>query len=444
MKEKNAFLSLSHAEKLSALLYFLLLFLLPTQLGKHFWPDYSLISGFQVDYLSPTLYLTDILILLLVLSVFRNQKAMGISHLLPYLLALLTLALTILPAVSSGSGLYGFVKVSEMMFFGWYTARMMRSLSHRIIAAWVMLVAVILQSFIALGQIVAKGYIGGLLYYLGERAITSTTPGAAVTSINGEIILRSYGTFSHPNVLAGFLLIGLTFVLLMKEAFRGVIGTICFLVGILFGTLGLFATLSRVSIVLWLLVVGLFLLPHLKRLLSLTLPYRILLGGGLFLLAMLFVLNPLTSNVLGRLSGTSALEESFVVRSDLNTIAVDIIRQNPLLGVGLGNFYFTSITYKDPSDPLYFAIQPVHNIFLLITAEMGFVGLLMFLYLLFLAFLKSNGKGKILLGLLLVLGLTDHYFLTLQQGQLLFAFILGYCFSGVQKLNKSSHEIIPS
>src|SRR5438105_4334390 len=48
--------------KKSAGFIFLLLFLLPTQLGKHFWPEFSFVQGLRIDYLSPTLYVTDMLV----------------------------------------------------------------------------------------------------------------------------------------------------------------------------------------------------------------------------------------------------------------------------------------------------------------------------------------------------------------------------------------------
>ena len=50
---------------------FLFLFLLPTQLGKHFFLPFSYILGVRVDYLAPTVYLTDIIILLLVVINYR-------------------------------------------------------------------------------------------------------------------------------------------------------------------------------------------------------------------------------------------------------------------------------------------------------------------------------------------------------------------------------------
>jgi O-antigen ligase len=103
--------------------------------------------------------------------------------------------------------------------------------------------------------------------------------------------------------------------------------------------------------------------------------------------------------------------------------------QNPLLGVGVNNFYNNINLFKDN----VFLIQPVHNIFLLILSETGIIGLVGFLFILlksFLSILKKQNK-YLLFSLLAIifLGMFDHYFLTLQQGQLMLAFIIGASFS---------------
>src|SRR5258708_7366824 len=64
-KEKSAFWLLNPASKIESLLLCLFFLLLPTQLGKHFWPDFSIVSGIRIDYLSPTVYITDVFLILL-------------------------------------------------------------------------------------------------------------------------------------------------------------------------------------------------------------------------------------------------------------------------------------------------------------------------------------------------------------------------------------------
>src|SRR5476651_2543095 len=73
---KTEFWSLN-PNKLSLLFFYLLILFLPTQLGKHFWPNFSFVYGIRVDYLSPTIYISDILfVLLFFLSIFSLRKAL--------------------------------------------------------------------------------------------------------------------------------------------------------------------------------------------------------------------------------------------------------------------------------------------------------------------------------------------------------------------------------
>src|SRR5438045_3032019 len=51
------------AQRQSNVFFLLFLFFLPTQFGKHFWPTYTIVSGLRIDYLSPTIYASDIILL---------------------------------------------------------------------------------------------------------------------------------------------------------------------------------------------------------------------------------------------------------------------------------------------------------------------------------------------------------------------------------------------
>src|SRR5258708_34693956 len=67
--------------KFERLIFSLLILLLPTQFGKHFWPDFTIVSGIRIDYLSPTVYVTDLLLLLLIIFfLLRKIKKFRIKH----------------------------------------------------------------------------------------------------------------------------------------------------------------------------------------------------------------------------------------------------------------------------------------------------------------------------------------------------------------------------
>ena len=129
--------------------------------------------------------------------------------------------------------------------------------------------------------------------------------------------------------------------------------------------------------------------------------------------------------------------ESLELRQELNKVAIKMIKKYPLTGVGLNNFIPSLTQFKKGLS--YQELQPVHNIYLLIGAESGLMGLGLFLWLIYLSYRKflqgnneitkqRNKKLSIILTAILLLGLFDHYFFTLQQTQLLFAVVMGMVF----------------
>lgn len=122
-------------------------------------------------------------------------------------------------------------------------------------------------------------------------------------------------------------------------------------------------------------------------------------------------------------------EESVVIRQELNVAAVKIWSGSPIFGVGLGNF-LVKLPQVIPTRTIYF-LQPVHNIYLLVLSEAGVIGLGFFLWLIYLGFKNILINKKFIIRspacrqaglsfiIVLLLGLVDHYSLTLQQGQLL-------------------------
>ena len=449
MKEKNASFLLNQKNKLETVLFYSLLLLLPTQLGKHFWPDFSFVKGIPVDYLSPTLYLTDIILLLLFAVWFLNRvrqrlqrvqfpakdkKIIPKSFLFYFFFCLYLISSSVFSDRPVGS-LYSVGKFVEMSFLVYYVSREIRV--QQVLSSLVVLcIGAIGESLLALGQFLNQGSIGGIFYFLGERSFTSSTPGIANVAINGELLMRPYGTFPHPNVLAGYLLIVLIMTLFLFRQFfhrwQQSIGVIV----LLLGTGSLLLTLSRVAIVVWFLVLAAgFIITQqrvfvwlkntsIRAVLSLC-----ILGGGIVVI--------LASPLGTRLMQTSFTEEALVQREILINSTIEISKATPLFGVGPGNFLPALATVQQPlSLGLY--MQPVHNILLLVFSELGLVGFsFFFIYLLqtYRRLLKWYHLGNsdqlfplilfLVLSAILFLGSFDHYWLTIQQGQLLFAFVLG-------------------
>jgi O-antigen ligase len=425
---------------IASVLFSLLILFLPSQFGKHFWPDFAIVSGIRVDYLSPTLYLTDILLLLLSVTWMithiphawkgvRQARKRGIGILsFPSLYVLFVGLLLLNVAFSSHpfNGMYQVVKFLEFSFLTFYISSTVKRVGQVRQIFFLLGIGVIVESGIAIFQFVKQGALGGPFYFLGERWFTGITPGIANASLNGELVLRSYGTFPHPNVLAGFLLIVMTFLLFSIPWRKKPAEKFVWVLALFFGSSALLLTMSRLAVILW---VALLTIVFLKQK-----GYRVvrsILAAGVILSLVLL------TTFGARFLQTTLAEEAVTLRIDLIRSSMALFFREPFMGIGLGNFLPLLATL--PLSPAsVFNLQPVHNIFILILVETGIIGFglcvwfLVRLYRRLFLLVKTSSEVRfayriflVLLTLLLILGSVDHYFLTLQQGQLLLALIIG-------------------
>lgn len=407
--------------KLHRQLFWLLILLLPVQLGRHFWFEWTQVLGLPIDYLSPTVYLTDFLVVAVLFfwwwDIKRRltiddlrlvfQKYWWVGAVLFYLL------ITSLLAQNSGVALYKFVKIIEFVLLGFYVARNNYPPSALRLP---LSLAVAYSSLIAIFQFVKQASLGGVFWWLGERNFNLITPGIAKAIISGRLILRPYATFPHPNVLAGFILVSL--MLIVTSDTSQVTRKIIKWVALISGGIAIILSFSRAVWLVGLIVGFLALLKHFGG------------GGkrkylrvGVVLLVLLIAIGVFFSFA-KNLSGKEALSQRF----SLAQIAIKMIKAHPLVGVGLNNFIPQLPNYWQQFGMTYW-LQPVHNIYLLVATEIGLVGLLIFLWLLILTFKKLLVANRwpliIALSVILVLGFFDHYWLTLQQSQLLLTIVLG-------------------
>lgn len=343
--------------KIQKIVFILLLIFLPSQLGFHFWPEWSYINGVRIDYFSPTLYFTDFLVLVIFLLELPRLKIKLSSIRLIGLISLMGfISLNIYFSFSPFVSFYKWLKIAELTFLAWFVAKNLRHSFKRPLIIVMLLIPIAYSCILAVWQFLSQGSVGGVWYWLGERAFNNSTPGIANAVINGQLVLRPYATFSHPNALAGFLLVAGSLVVLN--------------------------------------------IPHISRKIT----------AGVLALILLVVFLTLSRGSL--LSG-------WQLRQQLNNIAIQQFSNSPLVGTGLG----TSPLYGRNISNYAMLHQPIHNIYLLVLSETGVVGLIGLISLI--CYLWQRGKGRILLCLILALGFFDHYWLTLQQPQLLFALILG-------------------
>jgi O-antigen ligase len=328
--------------------------------------------------------------------------------------------ISILFSQNPSIGWYGLVKFFEYLFLAGSLAHFFTKRESEEIITRAFSLGILLESILTILQFFHQGSIGGIFYLLGERFFTTETPGIANASIHGQLILRPYGTFPHPNVLAGYLLIAMLFV--MHSWKRGIKNKLYMSIIFSTGTIALFMTLSRVAIIYWFIsffFICIFSIKRKKIIFSLLCS---------FFFIFIILLFPLLRY---RFFSISLGDESIQERILLTRATLEMIRSHPFFGVGLYN-YFNALPNILYSYNQFFIPQPVHNIFLLFGAETGLIGLGIAIGVFVLCYMKILKREMIVFPLLLitaltVLGMFDHYFLTIQQGQILFSFVISYC-----------------
>lgn len=231
-------------------------------------------------------------------------------------------------------------------------------------------------------QFINNGSIGGLFYLFGERSFRFSTPGIAP---------YPYSFFPHPNAFAGFLLVFGIFVLQYKNRFNK--KYFWTLVGII--------------------VINLILTNSLNVYLTVTI-----------LLVFVYARKKLIFTFLPILPAKLDLSSDFLPRFvshriELINTSIQMIKDNFWFGVGLNNFIPNLAKYSKTFLNAW-ELQPVHNIFLLVFSELGIFGFIVFCFILLLSLSAINYS----LFAVIITGLSDHYWLTLQQNMLLFTMVI--------------------
>jgi len=407
--------------RLEKFLNYLLVFLLPTQLALHFWPSSSFVFGIRVDYLSPTVYLTDILFFL-VFTIWakkaHKQIALFVNKHKRYIYLFIALALVnTVFSTSFFPSIVKWIKLLELIIFGYYVWARSDIFKSKTTLT-VLFYSLIFFSVIGISQFVLGKTLGGPMYVLGERSFNISTPGIALVEILGRSFMRAYSTFSHPNSFAGYLGVGLILLILnysRKELFKKLFGILIILLA--------FILTFSFSAVLGMSICILFLLIRCKKFINVK---SILIIPLMFLIISLTL--PFVSNIV--LLNKTDLPQNISQRLELSLGAGKIISQNFLMGGGLNTFVINASKIENQNYYLWM-LQPAHNIYLLIFSETGIFGMLV-AYLLIVTVIRksflSNKPVFLSIIFILVTGLFDHYWFTLQQNMFLLAFVFGKSF----------------
>ena len=291
-----------------------------------------------------------------------------------------------------------------------------------------LVVQILIQSVIAIGQIFNQRSLG--LSVIGEVELEPLWPGISIVLSEARLSLRAYGLSDHPNILGGSLAFSLLLIIawyIQKNKLRRA----AWVAIMILGSVALFLTYSRSAWLAFLAgsIATAFLLyrkklnKSLRRWLFITLTLSIALLPILwmnadFLAARLGLKN---SFRLLRTESTSLYQREVLFRA-----AAEVFIENSISGVGLGTMP-QAIQLNNPQ--FRFFSQPAHFALLDVAGEIGLLGAFFYAVILIGPWLRLGLNSRVVLSkdliatsavllAITVVGLFDYYPWLLAPGRL--------------------------
>ncbi len=376
---------------------------------------------------------------------------------------------------------------------------------------WLALGIGVMNSLIAIGQFILQHSLG--LVFLRESIISPNIVGVAKIVVHGQKFIRSYGLFPHPNILGGFLLFSvlLNFALMKGKFYLVNVsreaniltavgkvprGTYLYFI-LTIQLIALAFTFSKSAVLGLFLALFYLLAKNYENLKSILNKVKTpLLIAGIILISLFFLFRvDLNSFILRSVNDRIdqlQIYESVLSFRDIpfhpvnynivphgtkleNGTSVEQFRQL-FCGSGMGQ-YMLEIYRKFGYQLEWWQFQPIHNVFLLVFAELGLIGFLIFTAFILRLILGKNvqmshpekysnvprgtfeyhgasvehsiflrdGISMILLIKATLLGfvfimLFDHYLWDIQQGQLILWLISGILLGVIIRIKKSRNS----
>ncbi len=291
----------------------------------------------------------------------------------------------------------------------------------------------LVQSIIALQQLFQQKIVANKWFGIAEHL--TETLGTSVVEFMDQRFLRVYGLLPHPNILAGFLFLTIFSAIYLwidihsekkKEKWINFLNTnnikevIFILITLVLSTYALLATFSRSAVLA--LIISLFSVLLINIFKNKWIIVQIIIKYIVLFIVIFYSFNLYFPNlwnvrleITGRLEAQS-IEERVDSFSQINLQDT----QHTIFGQGLGmNTYFT---YNTNNLSNAYDAQPIHNIFILLFAEIGIIGVFILLSIVKKIIESASDidliSSSILLGFAII-GLFDHYIWTSYIGWLL-------------------------
>lgn len=437
----------------------ILVMVIPLNIVYHFNSTFAYVDGYFVNYLDFVVHIIDIAVVVILLWAIAFQKVYqhkrflivfglvvlmcGVHCLIFWDWVVVYFAVRLSMYVVAGVALY---MVGGKIFQNVQGAKTVRIRCGSRVVLLVLLLSAVVQSIIALLQFSLNHSLG--LKVLGESIVQVGAFNASSVYLPGGFHLRGYGTFPHPNILGGFLVISFSLifneVVMVAASMKMNVGQeknqkknqkkkrglykYMLILGLMMILAGIFVTWSRVA---WILAVfqGVFWIGLLLKRTGKNIKVYGLIVMFLLVLSLMWILlsNASTDKNLGAavrerlITQSRSGDVSVSERRELQVRAVEIMGKSPIIGTGMGRFI--SALAEDPvyTESGIRLMQPAHNVFLLIFSEVGLIGVVSIagFGLLLLCKEMRQVKSPLLFSLIVTLvfaGIFDHYLWSLPQG----------------------------
>lgn len=407
-------------KKTYKIFFYLFFAFLPFQVDVFLFGSEVYDSGFFNPYLSHFMYLSDVMLILGLVffglellfsraSVVFQKFSFGDKKIFYFLcLIFLSFLISLLFSVNLENSIFYMLRFCE--FFVVYLFVVNEVIDFKKVLI-VFCAVMFVEAIIGISQYVLQESLG--LRFFGEPVVNSNILGVAKVDFMNMKFLRSYGTFPHPNIFAGYLVFAIFSTI---QFFKNAPKISSFFISVFL--LALLLTFSRTGLMAFIVGVFIFLFFVLKKFNKRKLFVRafVIFAVAIFLL---FILKAFPLFI-DRIDSIDNL--SLQYRIIYLVIGFAMFFQNPF-GVGMGNFTDVmqnfSVLKLSPWE-----IQPVHNVFVLVLSELGIIGFVVFVsfivYLFIYSFKKKDPFFISVCFMILILGSFDHYLFTLYQGQALF------------------------
>ncbi len=438
---------------------FLSVFLLPWQ-TRWIYVSFPL-NGQEWEYGKLSVYAVEVFIALVMLLRGRPRlvgTSIRIARAAVVFLGALFISFAFAPALSLSSAAALHMIAGAMLLFLLLDERTdKRKVTEAFVAGC------ILPSLLAWYQILSGASPASA--WLGLASHDAQTAGASVIEYGTQRLLRGYGSFGHPNVFGGYLVIGLFMTLRLaslrhderakpkqsprEDCFgrlmcRARNDGLVVMASIVLPSV-LILTFSRSA---WLgLAAGLFIWAMLR--------WRSIkkikqMHGWMWLLGFtsacftVFIFN---AAVFTRFDTSVRLEaKSMEERAQGYDDFEEVVRARWFAGVGVGAYTF-ELAKRIPHQPAWW-YQPIHNTYLLLFAEMGLIGILAAMFF-FSRVIKialeqfRSRQGSVALGAIAALAtiaLFDHYLWSAWSGIALVCIVVSFAVHTTQKQNSKSNS----